>query len=115
MTEQFTTRMTKRFSRQIAVLRAGIEAMDDANERSAILDRFEKLASDLAMGFPVLEQVPRDVAAAELAAERAREGDLVRLELPSDADITGLLNDTERLTSSFRDNRNHEPETAHAV
>lgn len=118
MTEQFTTRMTKRFARQIAVLRAGIEAMEDVNERAAILDRFETLASDLAMGFPVLEQVPRDVATAELEAARAREGlplgDFVSLELPSDTDVSGLLADDEPQHSGFRDQRNHELEPAHA-
>lgn len=118
MTDQFTTRMSKRFARQIAVLRAGIESMSDASERDAILSRFETLANDLAQGFPVLERVSLQQAQAELELERAREGrplgDFVSLELPSDTDVAGLIEGSEPLTSGLRDTRQHEPELAHA-
>lgn len=82
MVEQFTTRLSPRFE----------------DERHAILSRFDRLASDLAQGFPVLEQVSLAVAQAELEAERSRE-------LPSDGDVGGLLDDTESGFSADRDNR----------
>lgn len=94
--EQFTTRLSPRFARQLAVLRAGIEALANADERHAILSRFERLAGDLAMGFEVLEQVPLEQA--DLEAERSRE-------LPSDGDVEGLLTDAESVFSGARDNR----------
>lgn len=96
MSDAVTTRMTARFARQLAILRAGIEALANEDERAAIRSRFERLASDLAMGFPVTEQVPLSVA--EFEAERARE-------LPSDGDVEWLLTDAESIFSAERDVR----------
>lgn len=98
MSEQLTTRMAPRFASQLSTLRAGLSALSNEDERRALLERFERLAYDLSNGYPVLEQVPLSVAQAELEAERA-------LELPSDTDVSGLLDDSESTFSGLRDNR----------
>ncbi len=85
-----TTRMTARFREHLLGLRRIIDKLPESPLRESLDVRVDLLASDMAMGFPVTEEV-------EL--EPSSPGDLVVL------DVEGLLADTEPHLSAARDNR----------
>jgi hypothetical protein len=106
MSEPTTTRLAGEYRFALFQLR---RAITNGESPEAVLDRVQDLADELMRGTAPLVQVPLSVAHAELEAERAREGaplgDFVRLELPSDTDVSGLLTDDEPQLSGLRDNR----------
>jgi hypothetical protein len=85
-----TTRVTTRFRDHLLGLRRIIDKLPESPLRESLDVRLDLLSGDLAMGFPVTEEV-------EL--EPASPGDLVVL------DVEGLLADTEPHLSAARDNR----------
>lgn len=112
MSAEVTTRLAEPFRATLAALRRDISTMTDAPTATVLLDRVQDLADELIRGTAPLVQVP--LSAAELEATRAREGmplgDFVRLpdtdtDLPSDTDVSGLVEDTEPVFSAARDNR----------
>lgn len=114
MSEPTTTRLAGEYRLALFKLR---QAITNGESAEALLDHVQDLADELMRGTGPLVEVPLSVAQAELEAERAREnaplGDFVRLDLPSDTDVSGLIKDNEPHLSGLRDNRQH-PELARA-
>lgn len=52
-----TTRMTRRFAEHLAELRRYVSRLPESPLRESLEARLDFLGGDLAMGFPVLEQV----------------------------------------------------------
>lgn len=74
-----TSRLTERFRVHLDALRTEAAKVADPIARFALVDKIDWLASSLAMGFPVLEQVeidvlsPGDLVSLELDEERAKD------------------------------------------
>ena len=83
---RYTTRLATRYRAHLLKLRTCAYQIDYVDERAALLDAIQALATDLAMGFPTNER---------LTLEEARQLD----------GVTALLDDTAPAHSSDRDLR----------
>lgn len=99
-----TTRLAERYRAALYALRRDIVRHSSTETAELLLDRVQDLANELMRNTAPLVQVPLSVAQAELEAERAREGE----PLGDFVQISGLLDDTEPMTSALRDNRQPE-------
>lgn len=92
MSDQATTRLADPYRAALQTLRRDIMLMTNEPVTAVLLDRVQDVADELMRGTAPLVQVPLSEA----------------LELPSDADVSGLLSDQEPTFSAARDNRQSE-------